>query len=65
MRNVELFNMAIEHFRQTGHQWPKSKIHSIMLSGLKDVHSEQAFDNWLLRTQKQHDQRTFEVTEVS
>ena len=57
--------MAIEHFRQCGHRWPTSIIHTTMLAGLNDVHSEHAFENWILRTQRQHDQRSFEVIEVS
>ena len=57
--------MAIEHFRQTGHNWPTSKIHTMMLVGLKMVHSEQAFENWILRTQKQHDPVSFDVIEVT
>ena len=65
IRNIELFNMAIEHFRQTGHRWPTSMVHTTMLTGLKDINTDQAFENWLLRTQTQHDRVSFEVTEIS
>ena len=61
MRSIELFNMAIEYFRQSGHLWPTSSVHTVMLTGLKEIQTEHAFENWLLRTQKLYDRDTHEV----
>ena len=65
IRNNELFNMAIEHWRQSGHNWPTSMIHTTMLTGLREIQSYEAFERWLLGTAKQHDRTSFEVIEIS
>ena len=57
--------MAIEHFRQQGHKWPTSNVHTVMLTGLKDIQTELAFENWMLRTQKQYDRDTYEPIETT
>ena len=65
MRNIELFNMAVEYFRQNGHRWPTSKTHTTMLTGLKNIQTEQAFEQWILRTSKEYDRVTHEVIGAS
>ena len=61
---IEKFNQAIEHFRRTGHRWPTSSFHSTMLMGIKEIHSPEAFQNWILRSQKRQDQNG-QIIEVS
>ena len=56
VQNIEKFNQAIEHFRRTGHRWPTSTIHTTMLTALKDIQSPEAFQRWILRSQKNQDQ---------
>ena len=55
LKNIERYNQAVEHFRATGHRWPTSEIHTIMLTGLSEIKSPEAFQNWLLITQKQRE----------
>ena len=66
MKNIEMFEfLATEHFRKNGHRWARSMIHKTSLIGLREMQSQQAFENWILSTAKQHDRSTFEVIEVS
>ena len=55
LKNIEKFNQAVEHFRTTGHRWPTSEIHTIMLTGLAEINSPEAFQNWIFTTQKQYE----------
>ena len=51
LKNIEKFNQAVEHFRTTGHTWPTSEVHTSMLTGLREINSPEAFQNWILITQ--------------
>ena len=55
LRYIEKFNQAIEHFRDTGHRWPTSRIHSTKLTAIREIHSVEAFQNWILYTQNEYD----------
>ena len=55
LKHVEKFNQAIEHFRVSGYKWPTSAIHTTMLTGLAEIHSPEAFQNWVFKTQKNYE----------
>ena len=54
VRNVEKFNQAIEHFRQNGQNWPRSKVFGSMITEIPRMQSYEDFERWILRTQKQY-----------
>ena len=51
LRDIEVFNKAVAHFRRNGHSWPKSPIHGTMQTSLHSMASYDQFEEWIFKTQ--------------